>query len=118
MKSAEVVPDADPEAPFELASLSPELTGLPMVVWVSERGQARHDARVEVSPVHGRRARLDQAVPVSVRRPVDVAAGSGLDGRDLALVRQWIQLNREAIIAYWDNELSTLQLLKRLRSVA
>ena len=42
---------------FEMANLSPALTGLPMIVWISERGRARHDARVKVSLVHGRRAR-------------------------------------------------------------
>ena len=31
---------------FDMANLPPEVTGLPMVVWVSQRGRARHAARV------------------------------------------------------------------------
>jgi hypothetical protein len=31
---------------FEMANLSPTLTGLPMIVWISERGRARHDVRL------------------------------------------------------------------------
>jgi hypothetical protein len=52
---------------FEMADLSPALTGLPMVVWISERGRARHDARVKAFLVHGRRARPDRTASVSVR---------------------------------------------------
>lgn len=109
--------DAD-EAEFELANLVPEDTGLPMVVWVSERGRARHDVRVKVSLVHGDRIRPEHTVSVSVRPTVEVVAGSGLSGHDLTQVRRWIDLNRDAVIAYWDNKLSTSQLFKRLRPLA
>jgi hypothetical protein len=39
---------------FLMANLFPADTGLPMVVWVSERGQARHDVRVRVNQTHAR----------------------------------------------------------------
>ncbi len=32
---------------FEMANLFPRTTGLPMTVWVSPRGNARHDVRVK-----------------------------------------------------------------------
>jgi hypothetical protein len=38
---------------FLMANFRPATAGLPMVVWLSERGLARHDVRVEVSTVHG-----------------------------------------------------------------
>jgi hypothetical protein len=45
--------EADEEEPdfFLTANLRPATTRLPMTVWVSERGLARHDVRVEVSIV-------------------------------------------------------------------
>jgi hypothetical protein len=61
---------AEGDDPFEIANLSPALTGLPMIVWISERGRARHDARVQVSLVHGRRARPDRTASVPVRPAV------------------------------------------------
>jgi hypothetical protein len=102
---------------FEMANLSPALTGLPMIVWISERGHARHDARVKVSLVHGRRARPDRTASVSVRPTVEIVAGPKLDRRDLELVRQWIELNREAIIAYWNGDLLTDEVIARLKPV-
>ena len=65
---------------FETANLSPTLTGLPMVVWISERGRARYDARVKVSLAHGRRARPDRTASVSVRPAVELVAGRELAG--------------------------------------
>jgi len=34
---------------FEMANLYPRTTGLPMTVWVSPRGNARHDVRIKVN---------------------------------------------------------------------
>jgi hypothetical protein len=102
---------------FEMANLSPTLTGLPMIVWISERGRARHDARVKVSLVHGRRARPDRTASVSVRPRVEVVAGPELDRRDMELVRQWIDTNRDAIIAYWNGDLLTDEVITRLQPV-
>jgi hypothetical protein len=38
---------------FEMANLFPRTTGLPMTVWVSPRGNTRHDVRVKVNTTHG-----------------------------------------------------------------
>jgi hypothetical protein len=117
MRATKLLTD-DTDDLFEMANLSPALTGLPMVVWISERGRARHDARVKVSLAHGRRARPDRTASVSVRPTVEIVAGPELDRRDLELVRQWIELNREAIIAYWNNDLLTDEVIARLKPVA
>jgi len=117
MRASRSVAD-EPDDLFEMANLSPTLTGLPMIVWITERGHARHDARVMVSLVHGRRARPDRTASVSVRPTVEVVAGPEVDRRDLDLVRQWIELNRAAIIAYWNGDLLTDEVIARLRPIA
>jgi hypothetical protein len=118
MLSSQPTAEAEPfEDLFEVANLSPALTGLPMVVWISERGHARHDVRVKVSLTHGRRARPDHTASVSVRPDVRLVAGPPLDGQDLALVRRWIELNRDVLLAYWDGDLLTDEALARLRPV-
>jgi hypothetical protein len=111
------LPRGETDDLFEIANLSPALTGLPMIVWISERGHARHDARVKVSLVHGRRARPDRTASVSVRPTVEIVAGPELDRRDMGLVRRWIELNREAIIAYWNGDLLTDEVIARLQPI-
>ena len=102
---------------FEMANLSATLTGLPMIVWISERGRARHDVRVNASLAHGRRAHPDRTASVSVRPTVEIVPGPELDGRDMELVRRWIEMNREAIMAYWNGDLLTDEVIARLHPV-
>lgn len=92
---------ADDEDLFEMVNIRPELSGLPFIVWISEKGRTRHDVRVKISP--GPRVR-DFAATVSVRPTVEVLAGE-LSARDLALVRNWIELNRDVIVKYWNGDI-------------
>ena len=58
---------------FEMVNLVPRLTGLPMTIWVSPRGNARHGPRIKVNMTHGRRQRLQtlqQLVGVDPEVPV------------------------------------------------
>ena len=60
---------------FLMANLRPATTGLPMVVWVSERGLARHALRVKVSTVHGPRVQYANMATVAVRPAPPLDAG-------------------------------------------
>ena len=78
-------PSSKESAPFEMANLYPATTGLPMTVWVSPRGHARHGARVKVNVSHGRRMDLDQTAVVTIRPAPRLVEGS-LSSGDLAAV--------------------------------
>ena len=115
MRASEQLPDAlDEEDFFDMANLPPEVTGLPMVVWVSQRERSRHDARVKVSLVHGRRMSIDQTTSVSVCPNVMVVAGPALPKDDLEVVTRWIDRNRATIIDFWEERIYTNELLARL----
>jgi hypothetical protein len=43
---------------------------------------------------------------------------TGLDRHGLSLVRRWIELNRDAIIADWDGDLLTDEVVARLQPIA
>jgi hypothetical protein len=99
---------------FEIANVRPDVSGLPFIVWISEKGGARHDVRVKVSP--GPRVR-EFTASLSVRPEVSVAAGE-MSAADFALAKAWIDLNREVIIAFWDGDiLYTDEALAALRKL-
>lgn len=82
--------------------LVPRITGLPMAVWITENDGYQHDVRVKVSPLHGGRGSWRTAPSIGVRpQPHEIVPGS-LQAADVALVRQWITLNRDVILAFWD----------------
>jgi hypothetical protein len=107
----------DPELDlFEMANLHPATTGLPMTVWVSPRGRARHDARVTVNNTHGRRMDLDNAAVMSIRLAPRLVEGS-LAPADQNAVAEWITHNRAALLDYWDGTIDTAELIGRLVKV-
>lgn len=113
----EATEDLDEDDFFEMANLPPEFTGLPMVVWVSERGHSRHDVRVKVALAHGRRLDPSRMCSVSVRPAVDIVAGPKIPPGDLDLVRRWVELNRETIIEYWNGHLYTNEMVARVKRI-
>lgn len=108
-------PDYEPDL-YETANLSPRDTGLPMTVWVSPRGHARHDARVKVCRVHGDRMIADDTAVMSIRSEPRLVHGD-LPPEDERAVARWIAANAEALIGYWDGQLSTLEFASRLQRV-
>lgn len=102
--------------PYTMANLRPAFTGLPMVVWVSERGNAQHDVRVKVCRVHGDIIQVNNTASVAMRPTPHVAAGN-LTPADLQVVSRWINLNTDPIVAYWEGIIDTAELLQRLQKI-
>ena len=110
--------EPDTDELFEVANLFPRTTGLPMTVWVSPRGNARHDVRVKVNMTHGDQMNIANTAIVGVRPSPHVIAGH-LPPDDLRAVFEWILLNTAALVDYWDGRIDTIelgQLLKRIPS--
>ena len=104
---------AAPEELFEIANLYPGETGLPMTVWVSPRGNARHDARIKVNMAHGSRMTVENTAVVAIRPSPHLIAGR-LSPEDEAAVFSWITLDSAALIAYWNGDIGTIQLAQAL----
>jgi hypothetical protein len=101
--------EAETEDLFEMANLFPITTGLPMTVWVSPRGNARHDVRVKVNMTHGNQMNPANTAVVAVRPSPRVVAGQ-LSRDDEREVFQWVSLNETALVSYWDGQIDTIQL--------
>lgn len=101
---------------FGMSNLRPRHTGLPMVVWVSHRGRARHDARVKVSRTAGDRIEIDDMAVVGVR-PTPALIEGQLDANSLKLVQEWITLNQATLLDYWDGKLDTVEMLQNLKRI-
>ena len=87
------------QALFEMANLRPEKTGLPFVVFISQKGGARHDLRVQVA--RAARVRPSEMITVAIRPNVRVVRGE-LSAREMYLLTRWVDLNRDVLVEYWD----------------
>ncbi len=99
---------------YEMANLYPRTTGLPMTVWVGPRGNARHDVRIKVNMTHGNQMAIDNTAVVAVRPAPSLIAGR-LSSEDRHLVFAWLGINAAAIIAYWDGDIDTAELIQTLK---
>jgi hypothetical protein len=106
----------DTDELFEMANLFPRTTGLPMTVWVSPRGNARHDVRVKVNMTHGDQMNIANTAIVGVRPSPHVIAGH-LPPDDQGAVFEWVSLNTDAIVESWGGRIDTIELGQRLRRV-
>lgn len=118
MKANDLAPESfdavGSEDIFEMTNLSPRMTGLPMSVWVSPRGNARHDVQIKVNMTHGRQMNIDNTAVVAIRPSPRVVAGH-LTSDDQRVVAEWTALNAQAIIDYWDEKLDTDEFLGNLK---
>lgn len=101
---------------YEMTNIYPRTSGLPMTVWVSPRGRARHDARVKVCRVPGNRMVPEDTAVVSIRPEPSLLEGD-LDAGALRAVQAWVQLNQDALIAFWNGEIDGIELSQRLKRV-
>jgi hypothetical protein len=101
---------------FEIANLFPRTTGLPMTVWVSPRGNARHDVRVKVNMTHGNQMTVSNTAVVGVRPTPHIIAGQ-LPPDDQRAVLEWVSLNADALVAYWEGRIDTVQLGEALKRI-
>ena len=116
LATLETLEQEGPEAPFEMTNLYPKTTGLPMTIWISPRGRARHDIRVKVCQVHGRRMDPDNLAMMSVRPEPQLLHGE-LPAADVELVSRWIKANEALLIEIWDGEVDPVEEAARFQKV-
>jgi hypothetical protein len=91
--------DVAGQATFDMANLRPERTGLPFVVFISQRGGARHDVRIKLA--RAAKVRPSEMLTVAVRPAPRLIRGK-LNSDEFDLVRRWIELNQSVLIDYWN----------------
>ena len=98
---------------FLMANLSPLFTGLPFVTWISAKGNARHDIRVKISL--GAKAIPENLISAALRPELRVIGEDSLSAEQLSLLGEWVQLNWDTLLAYWEGEIFTEEAIRRLR---
>ena len=100
---------ATPPAPSRLGSL-------PFVVFILQDIGIIPEVRIEIARSH--RVWRSKTVKVAIRPTVRLRDGY-LDAHELALLTRWVDLNRDALIKYWDGEIeSTSDVLRILKPIA
>jgi hypothetical protein len=98
-----------------MANLRSSKTGLPFIVFISQKNDARHAARVKVSP--GPKVTTDDMGSYAIS-PFSYRAGKRLDPQDEKLLARWIDLNISVLQNYWDGTIEyTEDALEQIKSI-
>jgi hypothetical protein len=100
---------------FFMVNVRSRSSGLPMNVWIGPRGHARHAARIKVQMNHNERFEPDHLAVVSIEDDPPTVVEGWLSATDLEQVRQYIALNRRAILDHWAERTDGIELGRALR---
>jgi hypothetical protein len=107
--------DAEGQAAFGMANLRRKTTGLPFIVFISQKDEARHAARVKISPEP--RVRPDEMSSYSVS-PFEWKEGPRLSKAEEKLLGGWIDLNARVLLDYWNGQIEyTEDAIDQLKAV-
>ena len=89
---------------------------MPFVVYIMEDMGVVPDVRVEVA--RSARGRRSDTVKVAIRQTVHVTRGH-LDAQELALLTEWVELNRDVLIKCREGEIeSTMDAIQALEPIS
>ena len=94
------------QATFGMSNFRPASTGLSFIVFISQKDDARHSARVKWSPQP--KVKQDASGSYSIS-PFAHRAGPRLDRPDEDLLGRWVDLNRDVLQRYWDGDIEYTQ---------
>ena len=98
---------------FELAILSRSVTGVDGYIYVSQDVGKRHRPSVKV-----RLERGGEQVAVSIDEPIEQLAGTPLDAKTMRDVTEFIRLNRDELLSYWNlDNYATDELITALKPI-
>jgi len=100
---------------WEMANLHPGDTGLEnMVVWVGGGGdRLKHGPRIKV--VKGKKFKPELSSTVPLFGKPKIIGNANLTQSEFANLVAWIQLNRDVILKYWDDSISTREMLSMIK---
>jgi hypothetical protein len=104
----------DGEDPTDMVSLRSDRTGVDNTIFVSTRGNSKHAARIKIAadPTDS----LDAGGKSTSMAVHDFKViGEYLDPRVVEQAKRFIEVNRAALLSYWNFEIDTAALLDRLR---
>jgi hypothetical protein len=103
---------------FEMANFGTKTTGLPMIVWVSEK-RASHGPRIKVSRSYNHKVLIGDTFSVSISDTPEIVAGDTGDIKsiDVRKVYDWVVLNKETLLEYWNSDILTDELISKIKNI-
>jgi hypothetical protein len=104
---------------FEMANLRPSESGLPVTIYIStgfvEGKQLNHGPRIKVSNSYSTKFNIRDIFVMTIADDPKVIGSSNLKESDVTLIKNFVIKNKEVLEAYWDDDISTMDMLHALQ---
>ena len=124
MKLREIVISTDPEdillheeqLLWEKVSFRSNTTGIPnIVIWTNPGERAKHGPRIKV--VRGDKWKDDDNATIPLTGAPRIIGANDLTQDEFSKIIEWINLNRTALIQYWNGDFDTADLVHALQKI-
>ena len=107
---------------FEMSNIRKKESGLPMNIYVSSGGSvnSQHGPRIKVMTSTGDKFNPSSTVSIMLKKDItvdDVIGYHKLPSDMITALRQYINLNYDILMRYWNDEISTTEMVIGLKSI-
>lgn len=107
---------------FEMSNIRKSESGLPVNIYVSSGGSVnkQHGPRIKAMMDSGDRFNPHHTVSIVLKRDItahDVIGYEQLPPQVLHAIRDYINLNYDVLLAYWNDEISTKEMIMGLKKL-
>lgn len=106
---------------FEMANFRPKSTGLKTTIFISSGYVAgkklNHGPRIKVSRTYSEKMNPLDTFSVTISDNPEVIGANNLKSEDIEQIKEFIILNKEVLLAYWEGEYDTSDLYGNLEKV-
>jgi hypothetical protein len=108
------------DALFEMSNLRKNTTGLPVNIYVSSGGSVnhKHGPRIKAMITGADKFDVNSTVSILLKKDItadDVVGYQSLPTNILNALRDYININYDALLAHWNDEIDAAELIQALR---
>lgn len=105
-----------------MSNLRKQDTGLPVNVYVSSGGSVnkQHSPRIKVMRTSADKMNPNETISIILNKNItldDIVGYDSIPPKIFETIRRWVHMNYETLIDYWNDEISTVEMIERLKSL-
>jgi hypothetical protein len=107
---------------FEMSNLRKQDTGLPVNIYVSSGGSVnnQHGPRIKAMVTSQDKMNPRETVSIMLKKDIqadDIIGYNTVSASTLAAIREYVNLNYDVLIKYWNDEISTVEMINGLKKI-
>lgn len=112
---------------LEMSNIPQRITGLDSIIWIQtndSQGTGNHNIpRIKFQNNSGMKIQKDELIPISISDEPEILLKSNdldkikLSNKQIRAIKLWIIKNRDVLMKYWNDEITTYDAFELLRKV-